>query len=115
MYKKISNSNNYDSIFTVKSLKTFCWHKKKPINYKIKELPRSQDLNPIVIETTSLYGIKKNALNKYKCRIGNKPFLYEVDDFETIDLNNKKDFEYLENLLKYDFLKNKNSKKLKNI
>ena len=35
------------------------------------------------------------------------------DDFETIDLNNKKDFEYLEYLLKYRLLKKKNFKKKK--
>ena len=40
-------------------------------------------------------------------QIGKKPYFYEVDDFETIDLNNKKDFEYLEYLLKYRLLKKK--------
>ena len=65
----------------------------------------------MIFETTSLYGIKKNTLKKFKCRIGKKPYFYEVDDFETIDLNNKKDFEYLEYLLKYSILKNKNFKK----
>ena len=106
----LKNSKNHDSIFTIKSIKTFFWYKKNPINYKPKKLPRSQDLNPLIIETTSLYGIKKKALDKYKCRIGKKPYFYEVNDFEMVDLNNKKDFEYLENLLKFDFFNKKNSK-----
>ena len=104
-------SKKYDSIFTTKSQKTFYWYNNKPINYDPKKLPRSQDLAPVIFETTSLYGIKKNTLKKFKCRIGKKPYFYEVDDFETIDLNNKKDFEYLEYLLKYSILKNKNFKK----
>ena len=32
---------------------------KKPINYKPKILPRSQDAKPIIQETTGLYGIKR--------------------------------------------------------
>lgn len=106
--KILKNSKKNDSIFTIKSLKTFFWFKNKPINYKTSELPRSQDLDPLIIETTFLYGIKKLALDKFKSRIGKKPYLYEVDDFETIDLNNKKDFEYLNYLIKYSFLNKKN-------
>ena len=108
--KFLLNSNKHDSIFTTKSTKTFFWYKNNPINYDPKKLPRSQDLQPLIIETTSLYGIKKSALDKYKCRIGKKPF-NEVDDFEMVDLNNKKDFEYFENLLKFKFFNKKNSKK----
>ena len=32
---------------------------KKPINYRPKILPRSQDARPVIIETTGLYGITK--------------------------------------------------------
>ena len=31
----------------------------KPVNYLPKKLPPSQDLNPLMFETTALYGIKK--------------------------------------------------------
>ena len=72
----------------------------KPINYSPKKLPRSQDATPVVVETTGLYGISKRALKKYKCRIGNKPFFFEVQDDESIDLDNAKDFEYLNYTIK---------------
>jgi CMP-N-acetylneuraminic acid synthetase len=104
----LKKSKKYDSIFTTQKFKTFFWFKDRPVNYLPKELPRSQDLKPLIIETTSLYGIKKKSLDKYKCRIGKKPYFYEVDDFEAVDLNNKKDFEYLEYLIKNNFSKNKN-------
>jgi CMP-N-acetylneuraminic acid synthetase len=107
----ISKSKKHDSIFTTKSIKTFFWYNKKPINYFPKILPRSQDLKPLVIETTSLYGIKKEALDKFECRLGANPYFFEVDDFEMIDLNNKKDFEYLEMLINFDTIKNKEYKK----
>ena len=35
------------------------WFNDRPINYKPKILPRSQDAKPIVMETTGLYGIRK--------------------------------------------------------
>jgi len=104
----LKESKSHDSIFTSQKINTFFWFKNKPVNYVPKELPRSQDLRPLIIETTSLYGIKKNSLDRYKCRIGKKPYFYEVDDFEAIDLNNKKDFEYLEYLIKNNFSKSKN-------
>ena len=104
----LKKSKIYDSIFTTKKISTFFWFKDKPVNYLPKKLPRSQDLNPLMFETTALYGIKKSSLDKYKCRIGNRPYFYEVDDFEAVDLNNKRDFEYLEYLIKNDFSKSSN-------
>ena len=91
----LKRNKRYDSILTSKSIYSWFWYKKKPINYSPKKLPRSQDAVPVVVETTGLYGIRKKALKKYRCRIGNKPFFFEVDDDESIDLDNTIDFEYL--------------------
>ena len=40
------------------------------------------------------------SLKKYKCRIGKKPFFYKVSNEEIIDLDNYKDFKYLQFVLK---------------
>ena len=76
-------------------MQTWFWFKKNPVNYNPKILPRSQDAKPMVFETTGLYGIRKTSLHKNKCRIGKKPYFYEVSDEEAIDLDSNKDFEYL--------------------
>ena len=107
----LKKSKSHDSIFTTKKISTFFWFKDKPVNYIPKELPRSQDLEPVMFETTALYGIKKIALDKYKCRIGKKPYFYEVDDFEAVDLNTLRDFEHLEYLIKNTFSNKKNEGK----
>ena len=60
--KFLKESKNYDSILTTKKIFSWFWHKKKPINYKPAELPRSQDAIPVIQETTGLYGIKKEHL-----------------------------------------------------
>ena len=38
---------------------------------------------------------ERKSLKKYRCRIGKKPYFYEVSDEESVDLDNYKDFEYL--------------------
>ena len=98
--EKIKKNKKYDSILTSKSIQTWFWYKGKPINYDPKVLPRSQDANPLVFETTGLYGIRRKILLNKKARIGNKPYFYEVSDEEAIDLDNLKDFEYLEYYVK---------------
>ena len=54
----------------------------------------------MVVETTALYGIKAEALKKRKCRIGYKPFFYDVSEREAVDLDNEIDFLYLKSFLK---------------
>ena len=98
--EKIKRSKKYDSILTSKSVQTWFWYKGKPVNYDPRILPRSQDANPLVFETTGLYGIRKKILLNKKARIGDKPYFYEVSDEEAIDLDNLKDFRYLEYYVK---------------
>ncbi len=102
--KILKSKKSFDSILTINKIYSWFWFNNKPINYKPKILPRSQDAKPIIKETTGLYGIKKEALKRIKCRIGRKPFFYEISDDESIDLDIKRDFENLKNLIK----KNKN-------
>ncbi len=91
----LKRNKNFDSVFTVNKIYSWFWFKNRPVNYNPKVLPRSQDAQPIVQETTGLYGIRSDVLKKTKCRIGKRPFMYQVSDEEMIDLDNKKDFEYL--------------------
>ena len=51
---------------------------------------------PIIVETTGLYGVRKDVLKINRSRIGNNPFFYEVSDEESIDLDNEEDFKLLE-------------------
>ena len=98
--KILKQNKKIDSILTCKSIYSWFWFKGKPINYSPKILPRSQDAKPVVIETTGLYGIKEKSLKKQKCRIGNKPYFFEVPNHEDLDLDNKEDFEYLSYITK---------------
>ena len=98
--EKLKSSNNFDSILTVKNIYSWFWFNNKAVNYDPKVLPRSQDANPIIQETTGLYGIKRKSLTQLKCRIGKKPFFYNIDEKESVDLDTKMDFKILEMYLK---------------
>ena len=100
MYKYFEEIKNHDSILTSNEIYSWFWFNKKPVNYKPKILPRSQDAKPIVIETTGLYGIKSKALKKYKCRIGKKPYFYMVNKKESLDLDTEEDFKILNKIYK---------------
>ena len=90
------NSSEYDSCFTATQNHGFYWLNKNPINYRPGILPRSQDLTPVLEETTGLYGIHKDALDKYQCRIGSKPYIHVVNKFEAVDINTEEDLKIAE-------------------
>ena len=95
----LKKSKNKDSILTVNKIYSWFWFNKKPVNYEPKVLPRSQDADPIIQETTGLYGIRKKILLKKKCRIGNKPIFFPTPAAESVDLDTLKDFQYLNKFL----------------
>ncbi len=97
----LKKDKKVDSIFTAKKIYSWFWFKNKPVNYKPKVLPRSQDAKPIIMETTGLYGIKKNSLKKNNCRIGKKPFIYFLKDHkESLDIDTNDDLKMFKFLLK---------------
>ena len=93
---RLTASEVYDSVFTATKNHGFYWLNGTPINYRPGILPRSQDMLPVVEESTGLYGIKKESLEKYRCRIGRKPYIYSVSKFEAVDINTEEDLKIAE-------------------
>ena len=93
---KLIYSANHDSCFTALKHHGFFWLRENAINYRPCILPRSQDLIPIIEETTGIYGIKKDSLKKYRCRIGASPYIHFINKFEAVDINNEEDFKIAE-------------------
>lgn len=92
----LTGSNVYDSCFTAVKHQGFFWLNNTSINYRPCILPRSQDMLPMVEETTGLYGIARQALEKYRCRIGAKPYIHFVSKFEAVDINTEEDLKIAE-------------------
>lgn len=88
----ILEETNHDSVFTVNKKHDWVWHNGRPITYYPGNLPRSQDAVPLMTETTGLYGMTKEALMTFKRRVGNNPFMLEVDHIEGWDIDEPLDF-----------------------
>ena len=95
-YDKLTSSTTYDSCFTATENHSFYWYAGNPVNYRPGILPRSQDMLPVMEETTGLYGITRESLDKYRCRIGRTPYIHIVDKFEAVDINTEEDLKIAE-------------------
>ena len=96
-------SGNYDSALTVTEVYNFCWYDNKALNYNPHKVPFTQDLKPVLEETSGLYLFNKDMYNRYKRRCGYRPYLKVVSKIEGHDIDYPIDFKlaefYLENNL----------------
>ena len=90
-FEALVSSEEYDSCFTGLKNNSFYWLNNMPVNYRPGILPRSQDMVPLVEETTGLYGISRESLRKYQCRVGRMPYVHFVNKFEAVDINTEED------------------------
>ena len=51
----VGADNEYDSAFLVKKVQTFLWSKGKAMNFDPQHFPRTQDLEPIYVETSGAH------------------------------------------------------------
>ena len=86
-------SGNNDSAFSAEKIQTFAWYKDKPINYDLNDVPRTQDVEPIWVETSAFFMFKKEIFTDYNRRIGFNPYIQEVSGIEAIDIDEKKDYD----------------------
>lgn len=91
--------DDYDSAFTAQKIQTFAWHKGETINYNINDVPRTQDIEPIYIETSGFFMFKKEVFTNHRRRIGFAPFIQEVNNIEAIDIDTKEDYEYAKRII----------------
>lgn len=91
MISKIE-SGKYDSAFTAIRHQVFAWYKGSTLNYDLLTVPRTQDLEPVLLETSGLYIFPKYLYKMYKRRIGFKPYIKEVNFFEGLDIDTEYDF-----------------------
>lgn len=82
-----------DSAFSAEKVQTFAWYKGKPINYDLSDVPRTQDMEPIWVETSAFYIFQRNLYIHNRRRIGFNPYIQEVSGLEAIDIDEPKDFE----------------------
>ncbi|MCP4652329.1 MAG: acylneuraminate cytidylyltransferase family protein [Candidatus Omnitrophica bacterium] len=91
------NSDEYDSSFTAYAINKFCWFNGKPLNYSLdKPTPRTQDIDPVVAEQSSLYVFKREVFEKTGQRISTRPYVKNINHFEGHDIDTPEDFKIAE-------------------
>lgn len=94
-------SGEYDSAFSAVALQDYMWMNGKPFNYDMKNIVRTQDLEPIYMETGAFFIFRKEVFTELGQRIGNKPYIYEIDQFEAVDVDVAEDFEFAKVVARY--------------
>ncbi len=90
----------YDSLFSVTRVQSRLWDQLgRPINHNPAVLLRTQDLPPVFEENSCIYLFNRQALEVRRNRIGERPFLFEIDPIEALDIDEELDFTIAEILL----------------
>jgi N-acylneuraminate cytidylyltransferase len=101
------NQDKYDSLFSVTRWQTrFYWQNGEPVNHNPEELLRTQDLPPMYEENSNFYIFTKESFrNANMKRIGLKPYLFEMNPFEAVDIDTDFNFKIAETI--HSLLNNK--------
>lgn len=91
---KAVKEEGYDSAFSVRRAQSFAWYQGKPVNYDLNDVPRTQDLEPVFIETSAFFMFQKDIFVKHRRRIGFHPYLCETNDIESVDIDMPEDYEF---------------------
>lgn len=95
-------SGENDSAFSAERIQTFAWYDGKPINYDLTDVPRTQDMKPIWVETSAFFIFRKEIFTEHNRRIGFKPFIQEVSGIEAVDIDERKDYEQAQKLVEVE-------------
>lgn len=94
----------YDSSFAAKKLQDFLWKNGKPFNYKLDNIPRTQDLDILYEETSGFYIYKRDVIQSLNRRIGDKPYIVEVGEIESVDIDEPEDFIIADSIFNFLYL-----------
>lgn len=91
----------YDSLFSVTAKYVRYWDGLgRAINHNPNILLRTQDLPPIYEENSCMYVFTQDILKRKHNRIGDRPFLYEMEEIESQDIDVELNFQVAEFLFK---------------
>jgi len=84
--------DGFDSALSAVEIQDYCWYQGKPLNYSMDDLVTTQNLEPVYMETGAFYIFEREVFESTGRRIGNKPYMHIVDQFEQIDIDTAEDF-----------------------
>ena len=85
-------SGEYDSAFSAEKIQTFAWFGGKPLNYSLDDIPRTQTIEPVYVETSAFFIFSRELWCGRGRRIGDRPYMAVVDHIEGLDIDYPEDF-----------------------
>lgn len=99
----LENYPAYDSLFSVTRWHTRLWDALgRAVNHNPSILLRTQDLPPVYEENSCLYLFTRRTLEERRNRIGERPYLFEIDAAEAWDIDEELDFAITEFLIRQE-------------
>ena len=81
-----------DSGFSAEKIQTFAWYEGRPLNYSPDNIPRTQTIEPVYIETSAFFIFPRPLWCERRRRIGDRPYMAVVDRIEGMDIDYPEDF-----------------------
>ena len=85
-------SGEYDSAFSAEKIQTFAWYEGRPLNYSLNNIPRTQTIEPVYVETSAFFIFPRTLWCGQHRRIGERPYMAVVDRIEGLDIDYPEDF-----------------------
>ncbi len=90
----------YDSLFSVTRVQSRLYDSlARAINHNPNILLQTQDLPPVYEENSCMYIFTRETIEKRRTRIGDRPYMYELDAIEAWDIDEELDFRIAELIL----------------
>lgn len=92
----------YDSALSVVAHRTFAWFRDQPLNYDPSHVPQTQNLSPVLLETSGFYIFRRLDYLRTHMRVGRNPYFVEVSAKEAVDIDTLEDLEFASLLVTQD-------------
>jgi len=94
------HADGFDSLVSATKIQTFLWRDGKPFNYdnSAERWPRSQDIPPVWEINHAIYIIPFAVMRAEGDRIGNKPFFFEMEERDALDVDWEDQFKVMDEL-----------------
>lgn len=92
-------SGEYESVFTGRLEQTYAYFKNEPLNFEPSDFKRTQDLEPVILESNGLYFFSREQLLEKGKRVGDSAHIVPVLGAEAIDIDTERDWELAESYI----------------
>jgi len=110
---KLLSKDKSDSLLTCVRTKRFFWDVNKPINYDFMDRPLRQNFQGLLMENGAFYINSVGDIKKYKNRLSGKVSIYEMKDYNGIEIDEDDDWILAESLMYKHNLSKARRKKIK--